>query len=612
MKRFYIVSALATLTLLAGCIRTSDENTTVEAAKSELSIGLPIGISRTAIDADGKATWTPGDTFALWAEAADGGYALEALRFRMMYYWHSRQSAVFTSITDGVAEGDYTYYAVAPMPTSQSGKVATFNIPAEQEGGTFNGAYDVMVAAPLFGEAVVLDRVNNLALDFSHKMHTLKVNIAENNLGCGISQLRFTFPTNVTGNVSVDITDPSTPATLEQGSKNVYINTAEGVDKDGTAWGVIFPQEVTEDVTFTAIGVDGRESCSKKISFSKVCREGHITPLAITVPAMKATLRFSIGNNYLGEKIQTMTITDHTGANFVFPYNEKNIYDYTVDSSDPTVFDHYEGKTFTATFESANAIVSTTFTMPSALSNGMNVIAALNVPYLLFEDFSCIHTAGESYGDDSCGSDERQQPGVSLDQYMNHKGWNAARFKLGVGTCPRINVRYQMVKVIMQFQSSHHGRLDTPPMTALKSGANVKLRVQFDAGGVEYLGDYTGEDMAIQIATHTNLNNPIDGIPTGVRTIGMSGWLPTPVNYTTSLSDYGVTQFSQPLSSQYTLSSFGSIFPTLNAEINGVTRDTRLVFYPTTSIVIDGIGNDEFAIYVDNIRVSIIPEDEEE
>ena len=608
MKRFYIVSVIATLALLAGCIRTTDENATVEAAKSELSIGLPIGISRTAIDADGKATWTPGDTFALWAEAADGGYALEALRFRMMYYWHSRQSAVFTSITDGVAEGDYTYYAVAPMPTSQSGKVATFNIPAEQEGGTFNGAYDVMVAAPLFGEAVVLDRVNNLALDFSHKMHTLKVNIAENNLGCGISQLRFTFPTNVTGNVSVDITDPSTPATLEQGSKNVYINTAESVDKDGTAWGVIFPQEVTEDVTFTAIGVDGRESCSKKISFSKVCREGHITPLAITVPAMKATLRFSIGNNYLGEKIQTMTITDHTGANFVFPYNEKNIYDYTVDSSDPTVFDHYEGKTFTATFESANAIVSTTFTMPSALSNGMNVIAALNVPYLFFEDFSCIHTAGESYGDNDLASSERNQPGASLDSYMDHKGWNAARFMLGVGTCPRINARYQQVGITWpvkyEFLSTHHGRLDTPAISNLKDGAKVKIRIQFDAGGVEYRGNYTNKEaLTVNLTSHESTASVIDGIPTGATGINSS--------YDTTIADFGTKLFSAILTASYNTSSFGSTFPTHSAEILNVTKKTRFCFFPESTFTMSGITNNEVAFYIDNIRISIVPDEEE-
>lgn len=610
MKRLYIVAAFAALAFTTGCVKTTVENNTVDVAEPELSISLPIGISRTAIDNEGRASWTTGDTFALWAEESAGDYALDGLVFKMTYYWHSLQSAVFSTITDGLAEGDYTYYAVAPKPTSQNGTKATFNLPAEQTGDSFNGVYDIMVATPLYAEALSHDKINNLALDFNHKMHVLKFNIAENRLGCDIAKLRFTFPTEVVGEVSVDVTNPIAAATLAQGSKNLNINMVEGGDKGDVVWGVIFPKTISGNVEMVAIGVDGGESINKTIALNKECVEGHITPFALTVPGVKATLRFSMGNNYLGEKIQKMTITDHTGASVVFPYNETNIYDYKVNSDDASAFDHYEGKIFTATFESANAIVSTTFTMPSALSNGINVIPAIDVPYLLFEDFSCIHTAGESYGDNKCAEDERKQPGVSLDKYMNHKGWNAARFLLGVGTCPRINVRYQMVKIGMQFQSSHHGRLDTPPMTALKSGANVKLRVQFDAGGVEYKGDFKGDDMAIQIATHTNLNNPIDGIPTGVS--GVNLWPPGLNNYPTTLNDYGTTQFSQVMSSQYTLSSFGSIFPTLNAEIKGVTRDTRLVFYPTTSILIDGVGNDEFAIYIDNIRISIIPEEEEE
>ena len=608
MKRFYIVSVIATFALLVGCVGTVDENKTVEVAKSELSIGLPTGISRTAVDAEGRASWIPGDTFAFWAEGVDGSYALEALRFRMMYYWHSLQSAVFTAITDGVADGDYTYYAVAPMPASHSGKTATFNIPSEQEGSAFNGAYDVMVATPLFAEAVVLDRVNNLALDFNHKMHTLKVNIAENNLGCAISQLRFTFPTNVTGDVTVDITDPSVAATLAQGSKNLYINTGNGVDKGGVAWGMIFPQEVTDDITFTAIGVDGRESCTKKISLSKICREGHITPLALTVPVMKSTLRFIVANNYLGEKIQTMTITDHTGASIVFPYNEKNIYDYTVDSSDPAVFDHYEGKTFTATFESANAIVSTTFTMPASLSNGMNVAPTLNVPYLFFEDFSCIHTAGEKNGDNSVASNEREQAGASLDSYMDHKGWNAARFMLGVGTCPRINARYQQVGITWpvkyEFLSTHHGRLDTPAISNLKDGAKVKIRLQFDAGGVEYRGDYTNQEaLTVSITSHESTASVINGIPTGAT--GLTS------TYDTTIADFGSKLFTAVLTASYNTNSFGSTFPTQTAEIRNVTKKSRFCFFPESTFTMSGITNNEVAFYIDNIRISIVSEDEE-
>lgn len=608
MKRLYIVAAFAALAFTTGCVKTTVENNTVDVAEPELSISLPIGISRTAIDNEGRASWTTGDTFALWAEESAGDYALDGLVFKMTYYWHSLQSAVFSTITDGLAEGDYTYYAVAPKPASQSGTKATFNLPAEQTGDSFNGAYDIMVATPLYAEALSHDKINNLALDFNHKMHVLKFNIAENRLGCDIAKLRFTFPTEVVGEVSVDVTNPIAAATLAQGSKNLNINMVEGGGKGDVAWGVIFPKTISGNVEMAAIGVDGRESINKTIALNKECVEGHITPFALTVPGVKATLRFSMGNNYLGEKIQKMTITDHAGASMVFPYNETNVYDYKVNSDDVSAFDHYEGKTFTATFESANAIVSTTFTMPSALSNGINVIPAIDVPYLFFEDFSCIHTAGESYGDNNCASDERDQHGVNLDQYMHHKGWNAARFLLGIGTCPRINARYQQVGITWPvnyaFASSHHGRLDTPAIANLKEGAKVKVRIQFDAGGIEYKGKYTNQDAVIvNLTSHENAASVIDGIPTGATGISSS--------YDTTIADFGTKLFVTILKASYNTGSFGAAFPTHTAEILNVNKKTRFCFFPEATFKLSGIDNNEVAFYIDNIRISIIPDEDE-
>jgi hypothetical protein len=144
-------------------------------------------------------------------------------------------------------------------------------------------------------------------------------------------------------------------------------------------------------------------------------------------------------------------------------------------------------------------------------------------------------------------------------------------------------------------------------MSNLKAGAKVKLRVVFDAGGVEYKNDYEGEKiMAIAIATHENQASAIEGIPTGVKGISLSPL--GPQNYTTTLADFGFTQFLQDMTSQYTLNDFGKTYPTYEAELIDVTPSTRLCFYPMTYIQIDGIGNNECAIYVDNIRVSIISE----
>ena len=613
MKKFYLVSTLIFAIAVVGCSKQENNNGAVDVENTTLSVGLPSEISRTAVDDAGSARWVAGDTFALWAENRTGMMKAEAVEFLMYYYWHSYQYAVFTAKSfPTLEEGEYTYYATAPTPNSTANWVANYTIPTEQAADAFNGKLDIMVATPLVAEAITPDNtVNTLDMDFAHKTHLLKVNIAENELGTPISTLRFTFPTGVTGTMSLDVKDATAAPTLSDASTALNLNLSNAIDVgNGTAWGTIFPANVEGDVKVTAVGTDGRLSKEKTINIAKNYEEGHITPLSFSVPVIRPTLRFSIGTNYLGEPIEKLKITDHQGGSAEWDVNEHNRYDYSIDGDfTESVFDHYEGQTFTATFESKNAIVSTTFVMPSDLTWGLNVIPAIDVPYLLFEDFSCIHTAGESYGDNGQASDERKQPGVSLDSYMSHTGWNAARFLLGVGTCPRINVRSQMVKIVMSFASKHHGRLDTPPLTGLKAGAKVNLCVQFDAGGYEYEGA-SGEIMSISLASHTNLSNPIDGIPTGTESFSLSPF--GPVEYSTTLSDFGTTHYVASMSSLYGNNSFGSTFPTHTATVSAATNSTRLVFYPTTSVEMSSIDNSESAIYIDNIKVSIIYEPEEE
>ena len=586
------------LALLGGCSKMGGNEAEQVAPKSELSIGLPLGISRTAMDAEGRASWTEGDTFALWAENATGGYLYDAVEFQMFYYWHSLQEAIFTSKNaNSLAEGDYTYYAVSPKPESTKGVKASYTIPTVQLGATFNGAYDVMVANPVVAPAILTDKINSLPLDFQHKMHIVKIAVAENKLGVKIGKLKFTFPSEVVGKVTVDAANASAAPTLESASRELTIDCGEGVGAGDTVWGVIFPQTIAGNINLVAEGIDGSLSLEKSIALSKECLAGHITPLSLTVPGPKATLRFSIGKNNLGEAVENLTIADHNGTALALTKSGSS-YDYSVNSDSASVFDAYKGKTFTATFESKSAIVKAQFTMPSSYTTGVNIIPALTVPYLFEEDFSCIHTSASKDGDNSLGSDDRNQGGARLDSYMSHSGWNAARFMLGVGTCPRINARYQQVKIIISFASSHHGRLDSPAMTNLKSGAKVNLNVQFDAGAAEYSGKLSGQQVAVvSVATHTNSANPIDGIPMGTTGLGS--------DFSTTLADYGTTHNDQMLSIDYGLDSFSSVFPTYSAYVTDVNNATRLCFYPHATFTVDDIGNNEIAIYIDNIKVSI-------
>ena len=233
--------------------------------------------------------------------------------------------------------------------------------------------------------------------------------------------------------------------------------------------------------------------------------------------------------------------------------------------------------------------------MPAITGPGKTDVS-LTVPYLLFEDFSCVFAEGESYGNNSYSESEREQPGSSLDGCMSHTGWNAARYWT-TGNSIRINTRYQCVKVIVAFASYHHGRLDTPQLSGLKSGKIVNLNMTFDAGG--YLHEDSSAELSnitLNIAKHSNAG-VLDGIPTGSTGVTSS--------YDTTLSDFGTKQDSHEMSNVYGNNAFGATFPTYESAISKVDSTTRLVFYVTFTGSESFACNAEFNVYLDNIKVQI-------
>ena len=601
MKKIYFFALITAFAMLSACSKAVDEDCAPAInTQSKLSIGLPINISRTAIDVDGRASWIEGDSFALWAENRTGGYNLNGAEFKMMYYWHSMQSAVFTSSANPIGEGTYSYYAVSPKPESTNALKATYTIPAEQNGASFNGAYDIMVATPIEAEALSADKVNNLALDFHHKMHTLKMTIAENNFPFVVSKLNFEFPSSVVGKVVVDAQNRDAAVEVSESGNTLTLNINKELNANDVLYAIVLPGSINGEVKLTAQSTQGHTSQPRVFNMSKELKEGHITPMSLVLPDILrvTTIRFSIGENKLGEAVQKLTILDNNGANLgTFDVNSSNTYELSYDGVfENSGYGSFSGRTFTARFESAHAIVEQQFVMPTIAEYTTTVVPAIDVPYLFFEDFSCIHTAGESYGDDERNSaEERNQPGVNLDPYMYHTGWNAARFQLGIGTCARINVRYQAVSSL--FTSTHRGRLDTPKLAGLKSGANVNIKVEFDAGAHvdSGLDGFNGTNCSIiGVATHTNSASTINGVASGAAQSG-------------SLGDYGSTFFTKNLDDSFGTGDFGNSFPTFSGTTTNVTNATRLVFYPDTSIKASGLntGNAECFIYIDNIKVSI-------
>ena len=143
--------------------------------------------------------------------------------------------------------------------------------------------------------------------------------------------------------------------------------------------------------------------------------------------------------------------------------------------------------------------------------------------------------------------------------------------------------------------------MDTPPLgnssRGLKAGASVNVKVDFDAA----LYKHTSSSLSltkgeINVATHTNATNPIDGIPTGATGITSS--------YDTTLAHFGSTFYTETLADNAGDNDFGKSFPTYTTELPSVSSNTRIVFYPTLSTA-SGTGNTEVNVYIDNIKVSI-------
>ena len=601
MRKIYFVAALAALSLLCGCSQNIEgvDSETV-AAKSELSIGLPIGISRTAMSDEGKASWVEGDTFALWAENRTGGFNINGADFTMMYYWHSFQSAVFTSYANTLAEGDYTYYAVSPKPVSINNRKATFVLPAEQQGDAVNGAHDFMVATPVTAKALSNERVNNLALEFNHKTHLLKLVIPQNGnpLSDPIKKVVFTFPTTVTGNITIDATTPTAVPTIANGSKQLIVNIPQGFDEGETAWARIAEGNLSGAVTYYAVSTIGERTNNRTFNLSKMCEGGHITPLSLTIPQPipPTVLRFKVGKNYLGESVQKVSIYDYNGALVQsFAANSSNTYDIVQHGIyEEGKFQTYTGQTFTVRFESQSAIVERKVTIPSTIAkNEVNTLATIDVPYLFYEDF-----AGVS---DFAKDDERVESLMSADGTLFStavSGWNGAHIRGVKGKSVRVNVRHQSTLGATRT----NGRLDSPAMKGLKSGANVKLKVEFDMGAYANSGYGSKNDIFCMAGTHTSSEgSTLNGkVTTTVAGTEINDYNRIPGMFGSHCLTTGY------LGNNYNNDSFGSTFPTHSFTASGCTSATRLCWIPCcVQETWFTAGNAHYYIYIDNIRVSI-------
>ena len=205
MRNFKITLLLLGVLLSVGCTKEAIDQTITDGGKIQVAIRQSATIkSRTSIAGNGyTAVWSPNDQLAIWAEAADGTFAMSAQRFILYRFNDSYTNATFTAFITPLAEDSYTYYATYPTPTTTNGLKATFNVSSEQNATEFVGSHDILVATPTTNVALTNAEETNLNLRFAHKMHALKFTVPEGNnlMEMPLTRIEFTFPTEVVGDI---------------------------------------------------------------------------------------------------------------------------------------------------------------------------------------------------------------------------------------------------------------------------------------------------------------------------------------------------------------------------------------------------------------------------
>ena len=574
---FTILSALSLLLVSCEQFETPTFNNSNE-GKVRVTITSGTPQSRTSIAENGlSTTWCNDDQIAVWASNGSSN-VLNAQPFAVYYAMGSYVE--FTADINPMGDGNFTYYSTHPLPASISGTTATFPIERLQQ-GSFDGSNDILVAYPTTGLALDNEEAE-VSLTFKHKMHSLRMFVPDDVEGMGepIRRVDITFPTQVVGNVSVDYTSATTPATLSNGSEVVSIEIPEGLsassDSDRKyAYAIVFPATMNESdqITFTVRSDNYR---SVQSFGARALSEGGSTPVRLTcTPDNRTILRFTIGNNFLGEKPIKVTFTAAIGeavADCATTFDKYGYYDLDV-----TDLEGLAGQSITVTYESENAIVSQALTLPNYVAGRVTDIT-LTVPYLLYEDFS---TVGDISSNDGYtgGFSTGTKDGVS---FLN--GWSGGRVGASAGTAIRIACRRET-------SADYPARVDTAPLSGLKAGANVSVSWTFDysmdrqEGGVAISMPLLGQYVYLgSTTTQGAINSGTNFYTSGIG--GQDGSFP--VNF--YLNEVG--------------GSYTTISNTYNYVMANCGSTTRLTWL-TTNEHKAGTTNGTYWLYIDNVKVSI-------
>jgi len=543
--------------------------------------------TRTTIDDDLASTrWSEDDFIHIWAKSNSGeDYSIDCAPFGIKYFGTEYNNAVFTAFIDPMDEGNYTYYGVYPEPKSRTGTIVNYTIPSEQK-GVYDGTSDIMVATPTTAPQLEA-KDGDFELPFRHLTHIIRIEIPNNrnHLNDPISRIDITFPQAIVGDISFDATTENVVPEFSNGSNSISIKFDKPIDGDGQyAWVFINPTTLNGEISFVGYDINGYRSYSISTHIDKSMEAGRITPLKLTIPQEleRTTLIMKITENNLGEEIQKVIFSAPDGALF---RNGKQTWEQAYNSSNIYELSYYaelysnllKSTGIAVNYESEHALVSGKPIVLSAVKpNDINEIN-IQVPYLLFEDFSTVQSFSEhdNIKTGMSGIDVSYEGITDLSSKGLPSGWTAGRVGAVSGKSIRIACREEA-------GAKHPGRIDTPPLSGIKEGSSIKISVTYDYSGGE------------------------------IEWKGWGGKLGTPIysyGYTTTAGGFhGNQDLENTIASniyQGTSGNFNSVSMKGRYTLESCSNKTRLSWSATVEKAYGWVQNGNYWLYLDNIKVQI-------
>ena len=480
--------------LLTCLISSCTELAFDEVVDGPCEVGLCVGgaETRTVMLSDGlSAVWSPDDELAVWAKSSSGAYVLSNQIFNN--YGSGGASGFFTAtLPSPMPSGEYTYYCCYPAPVSVNGTVAQFNIPSTQDGKVTGGA-DIMVATPVnhgpLKQVPDPEDHSGMSLVMNRMMHQFRFYVPSTDTKLGsakIEKIQLSFPTDVAGNVNIDISNPSKAYTLLDGGSQLTLQLAEPLSVSGAddlqyACVAFLPTSYEKGGTYL-LSLKAYTD-NKFLSFDPIDMTGrnflagHSTPVKLKIKSVEdyGRIRFTVSGNNIGEDANSVTLTLPDG--YAWPETGTKTYTYNpgrqfttgetfdITFEDMDLFRSLSGKSVIVSFDTEHVTTSQTVTLPNMSSTHLAQISA-GLPYLLYEDFSGVGSfnSGDLYKTSNAGNKDAHS-------FLN--GWTGGRIGASAGKSIRIAPRRET-------SARYHARVDSAPIIALKKSA--KLAVTFDYG----------------------------------------------------------------------------------------------------------------------------------